>query len=340
MEESKQQQRRSANSILLIVLICISILLIELALSLAFNVKGLTKSSFSTLLKYNPENILHYTVWSIRFPRFLLGALLGGALAVGGCLLQAITRNPLADSEIMGVNQGAALFAVISLAAVGFKEYPFLIMTAAFIGAAVGGGVIYNLAFRGDYSSSRLVLSGMAISLFFSSLTSSVIILYENDLFQILYWMAGKLTGTTWLDLKISSWTVLPVLTICFFIARHFNILVLGEDVASGLGLNVRKIRRMAVLCIIILIGGATALAGPIGFVGLMVPHMARFLVGGDYRVMLPISALIGANLLLLADLLGQFLLFPTEVPVGIITAMLGTPFFIYLMRRKKGAAI
>jgi len=302
---------------------------------------GVKEFSFDKLgqvLAHDPNDVLSYKIWDVRMPRVLVGACIGAALAVAGCLLQGITRNPLSDPEIMGVNQGASLFVVAALLLMGDENVSTLIVIAAFLGAAFGGSVIYALSFGGAFTTTRLVLAGIAISMFFGSLTTGLILLYETTLLDILYWMAGKLSGAAWEDVQLASYVLVPAMLVAGAFANQFNILSLGEEVARGLGQNIVRTRRIAGLLIVALVGGSVALAGPIGFVGLMVPHMARALVGGDYRLVLPLSVLMGATLLVLADLGGQFVLYPTETPVGIITALLGTPFFLYLMRRGKGA--
>jgi ABC-type Fe3+-siderophore transport system permease subunit len=308
------------------------------ALSALFRVKGLSFHNISEVFTIDTKNLIYYTVWQVRVPRVLLGALLGAALAVAGCLLQGITRNPLSDPEIMGVNQGASFFVVIALLVFGEKDTSFVILLAAFLGAAAGGSVIYSLAFRGEYTPSRLVLAGIAVSMFLGSLTTGAILLYETQLTEILYWMSGKLSGANWLDVKMIFVSVVPAMVITFFLANQLNILSLGEETAHGLGINVLRIRRVFALLIVLLVGSAVAVAGPIGFIGLIVPHVARKLVGQDYRVILPFSALLGANLLVIADFVAQWVAYPADTPVGVITALLGTPFFIYLMRRKRGA--
>ncbi|HDX9590848.1 TPA: iron ABC transporter permease [Bacillus pseudomycoides] len=308
------------------------------ALSALFRVKGLSFHNISEVFATDTKNLIYYTVWQVRVPRVVLGALLGGALAVAGCLLQGITRNPLSDPENMGINQGASCFVVIALLLFGEKDTSFVILLAAFLGAAAGGSVIYSLAFRGEYTPSRLVLAGIAMSLFLGSLTTGAILLYETQLTEILYWMAGKLSGANWQDIKMMLVSTVPVMILVFFLANQLNILSLGEETARGLGVNVLWIRRLFAFLIVILVGSAVAVAGPIGFIGLIVPHIARKLVGQDYRIILPFSALLGANLLVIADFAAQWVSYPADTPVGVITALLGTPFFIYLMRRKRGA--
>ncbi|HEU4965624.1 MAG TPA: iron ABC transporter permease [Bacilli bacterium] len=336
MQTGRRDHSRSAFCISLILFFLL--LLVSITAATLLGVKNLTWDTLPQALSYNPDDVLSYTVWHVRIPRALLGAVLGGGLAVAGALLQAVTRNPLSDPEIMGVNQGASFFVVVSLLLFGLNDITYVVLIAAFLGAAVGGSVVYGLAFQGDYSPVRLVLAGIAVSFFLGSMTTGFIVLNETDLVEILYWMAGKLSGATWVDLRITLMGVIPATLAALLLANQFNILSLGEETARGLGQNVARIRRLTGLLVILLVGGAVAVAGPIGFVGLMVPHMARGLVGGDYKRILPVAALIGANLLVLADLIGQWMLYPTETPVGIVTALLGTPFFLYLLRRKRGA--
>ncbi|TXK77027.1 iron ABC transporter permease [Paenibacillus sp. N3.4] len=302
-------------------------------------VKGLDRSHLMDLLNQDEANLLAYKVWSVRLPRVVLAIILGAGLAVAGCLLQGITRNPLSDPEIIGINQGACFFVVLSLIVFGLKDVSVTILIAGFVGAAVGGSLVFVLSQSGGYTGTRLLLAGVSIALFMGSLTTGFLILHEDNLSEILYWMAGKLSGANWTDVKLSLLCVVPGTLIGLLFAGSFNIFSLGEEVARGLGQNVARLRKIAFGILIVIIGGAVALAGPIGFVGLMVPHMVRSLVGTDYRIVFPLSALAGADLLLAADISGQWVLYPTDTPVGIITALLGTPFFLYLMRRKMGGS-
>ncbi|MGG6311410.1 FecCD family ABC transporter permease [Paenibacillus macerans] len=309
------------------------------AISVVFRVKGLSWDNLADIFVIDPKDVMDYTVWQVRAPRVLLAVLLGAGLAVAGGLLQGMTRNPLSDPEVLGVNQGASCLVVISLLLFGDQNATIVILLAAFLGAAAGGSVIYLLAFRGVYSAYRVVLAGAAVSLFLGALTTGVILLHETKLSEILYWMAGKLSGANWSDIRIVLIPVLVAVAGAFALAQPMNVLALGEDAAQGLGMNTLRLRRVLAVLVVLLAGSAVAVAGPIGFVGLMVPHMARRLVGHDYRMLLPFSALLGANLLVAADFAAQWITYPADVPVGIITALLGTPFFLYLLRRKQGVA-
>jgi len=333
-------QRRSVPSFLLLVFCLFALLLAALAVSLFWRVKGLSFEHWFELFNGKTDSLAAYTVWNVRLPRALLAMLLGAVLAVAGCLLQGMTRNDLADPEVIGVNQGASLFVVLGLLLFDTKDASLLILPSAFFGSFLGGIVVYLLSLQGRYTPVRLVLAGLAVSFFFGSLTTGLLLMHEATLSDILYWMAGKLSGANWTDIQIALFGLFPVVLLSWLFSSQLNVLALGDEMAGGLGQRVALIRRLAMLTASVLVGGAVALAGPIGFVGLMVPHMARLMAGPNYRLLIPLSILLGADLLLLSDLVGQMLFYPVETPVGIITALTGTPFFLYLMRRNKGGSV
>ncbi|RJE90841.1 iron ABC transporter permease [Paenibacillus sp. 1011MAR3C5] len=212
-----------------------------------------------------------------------------------------------------------------------------IILVAALCGAAVSGILIYFFSRFSGSDPSRLVLAGVAISAFMGAMTTGIILLFETQLTEILYWMAGKLSGAEWRDNYLVWLLGVPVILAAFLLANTLNVLMQGEEIASGLGVHVRRIRGLLGLLVIVLTGSAVAVAGPIGFIGLIVPHMARRLGGISYRSMIPLSALLGALLLSSADFVAQWLFYPADIPVGIITAILGVPFFLYLLRRREG---
>ncbi|MFB9275936.1 FecCD family ABC transporter permease [Cohnella cellulosilytica] len=305
-------------------------------LTLTYRVSGL---DWRTLLSPSgdlKDELAAYTVWHVRAPRLLLAASLGAALAVAGCLLQAMTRNPLSDTEIIGLNQGASCAAVVALLLFGGSDSSLVILPAALCGAAVSGVLVYWLARFGGSDVSRLVLSGVAISAFMGALTTGIILLFETRLMEIVYWMAGKLSGANWSDNRLIWLIDAPVLAAAFLLSGRLNLLAQGDEVAAGLGVNVARTRGLLGLMVILLAGSAAAVAGPIGFVGLMVPHMARRIVGIAHRRLIPASALLGAVLLSTADFAAQWISYPADIPVGIVTAFLGVPFFLYLLRRNK----
>ncbi|MBK5500029.1 FecCD family ABC transporter permease [Peribacillus sp. TH14] len=269
---------------------------------------------------------------TLRLPRALVGALVGANLAVAGALMQAITRNSLASPQVFGVNAGASFFIVTS-----FVFFPNLssvsLVCIAFIGAAVGGMAVYSFASGGGMTQVKLALAGMAVHFFLSSLTQGMIIFNEQAK-DVLYWLVGSINGKTWTHVNVILPWSLSGLFVAVLFSRSVSILVLGENMAQGLGQRVYRIRILAGILVIILAGSSVAVAGPVGFIGLIIPHIVRRLVGGDYRRIIPFSALFGALLLVYADILARFIAYPFESPVGIVTAIIGAPFFLYLAKR------
>ncbi|MFZ7825708.1 FecCD family ABC transporter permease [Priestia sp. 40] len=281
----------------------------------------------------HPDNSKQTTIiQTLRLPRAVLAALIGASLAVAGALMQAITRNSLASPQVFGVNAGASLAIVV--ATILFPElYSKTTVYFSFLGSALVGITVYLFASGGKVTHIKLALAGMAVHLFLSSLTQGVIVLNE-DATDVLYWLVGSINGKNWSHvLVLLPWSVFGLLA-AFIMGRSISILVLGENMATGLGEKVQWIRLVAGVIVIILAGSSVSVAGPIGFIGLMVPHIARKLVGGDYQRILPFSALLGGTLLVYADILSRFIAYPFESPVGIVTALIGAPFFLYLARK------
>ncbi|MGK0698651.1 FecCD family ABC transporter permease [Priestia flexa] len=274
-------------------------------------------------------------IQTLRLPRALLAALIGASLAVAGALMQAITRNSLASPQVFGVNAGAS-FAIV-LVLLFFPMFTSQVTVyAAFFGAALGGVTVYAFAAGGKTTHVKLALAGMAVHLFLSSLTQGAIVLNEQAT-DVLYWLVGSVSGKDWTHVKIAlPWTILGLLG-AFILSKSVSIFALGENMATSLGEKVKWIRAAAGVLVIILAGSSVAVAGPIGFVGLITPHIARKIVGGDYQRILPFSAMFGAILLVYADILSRFIAYPFESPVGIVTALIGAPFFLYLARKGRG---
>lgn len=272
-----------------------------------------------------------------RVPRTVLAALVGAALALSGAAMQAVTRNPIADPGILGVTNGASLAVVIGLAFFGIAG-TWSQIAVAITGAAVAAVFVYAVGSlgRGGATPLKLTLAGAATGAAFGSLISAIM-LPRVDLLQAWQaWQIGGVGGADWTKIAV----LVPVLAagalICIACARGMNSLALGDDMAAGLGENVFRTRLIAALGAVILAGAATAIAGPIGFVGLVVPHLCRMLVGTDHRWLLPASALAGATLLLAADVIGRVVAVDQEIQVGIVTAVIGAPFFIWIVRRQK----
>ncbi|PWW36577.1 MULTISPECIES: FecCD family ABC transporter permease [Paenibacillus] len=279
----------------------------------------------------------HLIIQTVRLPRAVIAAVVGSSLAVAGCLMQAISRNALAGPELFGINYGAALTAVLASFWLGTTSLQ-LFAWSALLGAAVAGVLVFLLSSTGrqPLSSVKLVLAGATLNLLFASLTQGILILNEQSLDTMRFWLAGSLTGRD-LDLFIQ---ILPYLIpgfICAFaLSGQLNIFGLGDEVAQGLGQRMKMIRIICIIAIVLLAGSAVALAGPIGFIGLAVPHIARSITGSDYRWVVPYAAVLGALLLLTADIGARFVLPGQEIPVGVVTAFFGAPFLIYLAQRKE----
>lgn len=280
-------------------------------------------------------------IWEFRTPRVLLAALVGAGLSVAGAALQTLVRNPLADPYVLGVSSGASLAAV----AVILLGTPVLaglgVSLAAFIGAVVTMLAVVALGQRaGRFSPPRLILAGVAVGALAGSATSYLQIKADPQQLQgVLFWLLGTVAGANWSDLGIPGVAVVLGTSWLLIQARRLNALLMGEESAVALGVDVNRFRVELILVSSALTGAAVAVAGGIGFVGLMVPHVARMLVGPDHRKMLPTSALIGATYLVLVDLLARTVQRPIELPLGIFTAAIGAPFFIWLMRRNSRLA-
>jgi ABC-type Fe3+-siderophore transport system permease subunit len=332
MIKQPSNHNKVINLILIYSLLLMFLIVISL-FSITYKIEGLT---FETVIR-NDDPLLFYTIWNIRVPRLLLAIVLGAALATAGCLLQVITLNSLSDPEVIGINQGASCFAVLSILLFSGNQNSFAILIGAFVGASIVSGILFILSYYNANDYSRLLLGGVAISAFMGAFTTSFILFYETQLSEVLYWMAGKLSGAEWADNKIAWILNIPSITIAIFFANNINLLAQGEEIASGLGLKIIRTRQILGLLIIIMTGSSVAVAGPIGFIGLIVPHMVKRIVGSNHKVVLPMSALLGASLLAASDFAAQWVFSPVEIPVGIITAFLGVPFFLYLLRKRGG---
>jgi iron complex transport system permease protein len=275
-------------------------------------------------------------LWSIRLPRVLLGALVGAGLAVSGALLQGVFRNPLADPGLIGVSSGAALGAVAVIVAGIAPLGLFTLPVVAFLAGACTTLLVYRIAQRhGRTDVATLLLVGIALNALAGAATGLLTYLADDpQLRSIVFWTMGGLGGALWETLLPTAPFILAALLLAPWLGRALNLFALGEAEARHLGVEVEQVKRGAVLLAALATGAAVALAGPIGFIGLVVPHIIRLLAGPDHRVLLPACALGGASLLILADLLARTIAAPAEVPVGLITALVGGPFFLTLIIR------
>ncbi|WP_079507031.1 FecCD family ABC transporter permease [Mesobacillus jeotgali] len=291
-------------------------------------------TAFAAFTNYDGSNE-HIIIQSVRLPRALIAAAVGASLAIAGVLMQTLTKNPLASPGIFGVNAGAGFAVVVAVTMFSVSSLQAFAWIS-FFGAALAALSVYVIgsAGREGLTPMKLTLAGAAMSAMFSSFTQGLLVLDEAALEQVLYWLAGSVQGRR-LETLIS---VLPYLAFgwlaAILISSKMNVLSMGEDVAKGLGLNTGLVKLAAGVIIVLLSGGAVAVAGPIGFIGIVIPHLTRAVVGIDHRWVIPFSALFGGMLLLAADIAARYVLMPQEIPVGVMTAMIGTPFFIYIARK------
>ncbi|EPN3999082.1 FecCD family ABC transporter permease [Vibrio parahaemolyticus] len=285
---------------------------------------------------FDEGNMLHQILATLRAPRTYAGLLIGASLAVSGVLMQGLTRNPLASPSILGINAGAACFMALASIGVPFFSQLNPIINAVF-GALLSGGAVMLLGgfFSARSHPLRLVLAGIAISALLIGLTRASVILADDMAYSVLHWLTGSLSAV-----DSQQWQQLwPFATLgvvlAMGLARNLNLLALGDEVAVGLGGNIRLTRFISGLSVVLLAGTSVAIAGPIGFVGLLVPHLVRPIVGHNYHILIPVSALCGAALVTWSDALSRAIAFPAETPVGVITALLGTPCFIAIAMRK-----
>ncbi|NOU96997.1 iron chelate uptake ABC transporter family permease subunit [Paenibacillus sp. LMG 31456] len=278
----------------------------------------------------------HLIIKSTRVPRALIAAAVGASLAVAGALMQAVTRNPLASPSLFGVNSGAAFLIVLSVSYLEAATQNIPFVWIAFVGAAVSAVIVYVLGSLGrdGMTPVKITLAGAAVTAFFSSLTQGILLTNGKAFDQVLVWLVGSVAGR---DLQMLT-TVAPYIVVALLgaiiLSPHINVLAMGDDVAKGLGQRTAFIKLGGAAVVIVLAGGSVAAAGPIVFVGIIIPHIARFLVGPDHRWMIPYCALLGAVLLLTADIGARFIVMPKEVPVGVVTALIGVPFFVYIARK------
>lgn len=328
---------RAGGFVLLALALCL-----VLVLSITVGARPIALADiWNALTAFDSTQTNHKIILDLRLPRTLVGLLVGAALGLSGAILQGATRNPLADPGILGINAGATLCVVLGISVFGITQLSGYVWLA-FLGAGVAMLVVYLVASLGREGATpvKLALAGAAVTAALTSVTSAILITNVETLDQIRFWQVGALTGrTTDILLQVAPF-ILAGIVLALLTSRILDGLALGDDVARGLGLKVQRGRAMVGFAAVILAGAATAAAGPIAFVGLTVPHLARAFTGPNYRWILPYSMLLAPILLLGADIIGRIIVPPGELQVGIVTAALGAPFFIVLVRRRKLAEL
>nr|WP_245823420.1 iron ABC transporter permease [Metabacillus halosaccharovorans] len=290
-----------------------------------------------SLFSFQNSHIEHQLIREVRIPRALTAALVGAALAVAGAIMQGLTRNPLADPSIIGITSGAGLAIAVSLAFVGSGSYWNLLFWS-FAGSALGACLVFvfSVIAKDRVSPVTLTLAGAALSTLFSALSTGIALYFQVSQ-DLSFWIAGGLSGTKWVHVMILVPTVLIGLILSLFISRSLTILAMGEEVATGLGQSLANVRWIGIITVVLLSGVAVSIAGAVGFIGLVIPHIIRLLLGSNYQLVIPLSAIAGALLLIVADIGARMINPPFETPVSAITALVGVPFFLYLSRTKRG---
>ena len=272
-------------------------------------------------------------IWNLRIPRVLLAATVGANLALAGALLQSLTRNALAEPHLLGISAGGGLAAVLALKlnpATPFSQLP----PVSFAGALLAAFLVYGLAWKQGVAPLRLVLAGVATGALLTALTTGILLTSQITLQTTMLWLSGGLSARTWSHLQALLPFTIGGLLVTVLLARALDVLALGDEPAAALGLPVQLVRGVVLAVVALLTGSSVAVAGLIGFVGLIVPHIARLLVGPRHAYLLPVSAILGGVLLVCADAIARTVAAPRELPIGIVTAVMGAPFFLWMLRR------
>lgn len=346
-EEGKNKKHNRRFKILLIILPIILFISIVMAVALGpvsihpFTVWKIAFSHFPGLgdaIQENWSNAHYNIVWQVRFPRVLLGVIIGAGLSLAGVGIQALVRNSLADPYILGVSSGASVGATLVILVGLFDIFgQYALSFAAFLGALISVIVVFMLGqVSGRISTARLLLSGIALSMILSAVTDFIVMTAPDDdkVHSALFWMMGSLVGADWDVLPIVGISVAVTFVFLLTQSRSLNLLLMGEEAAVSLGLNINAFRKVLIVVVSLLTGVLVSASGAIGFVGLMIPHIVRLLVGSNHKKVLIISLFLGAIFMIWADVAARLLLAPEEIPIGIVTAITGGPFFIWLLRR------
>lgn len=299
---------------------------------------GSVKFTFAQVIRalfVKDESVARLIVWNLRFPRVLVGGLVGVCLSLSGCILQGVMRNTMASPSTIGVTGGASFVGYLTL--VAFPAYARLLPVGSILGAFATTMLIYLLAYQRGVSPVKMILSGMAVSALFGAFNDIIKTFFASSLGNASGFLVGGLNGSGWSSFKIILPYAAVGMFICLFLPLRMNILMLGDETANALGLRTETFRFFLIAVSSLLAGAAISVAGLISFVGLVVPHIARLLVGSDYRYLFPASALLGFSLVAVCDTLGRVILPPGEVPVSIILSFIGAPFFLYLLRTREG---
>ncbi|GAE32244.1 FecCD family ABC transporter permease [Halalkalibacter hemicellulosilyticus] len=325
----KERQKRRTIAIFLAPLL----LLLSLFFGLTYGSVSISIQDILMVFFSSERSINHTIIFDLRLPRVLIAFLVGACLAVSGALLQGVMKNPLADPGIIGVTAGGGLMA--SLTMLILPQFSYLLPISAFIGAFVTAMMIYFLAWDKGASPLKIVLAGVAINALLGAIQNGVMIIYSDRVQSVLPWLAGGLNGRSWYHLDFMFPYAVIGLLLSLLAIKPANLLLLGDDSAKLLGQRVEWQRFLLISLAAFLAGAAVSVAGLVGFVGLIIPHIIRILIGEDYRFLLPLSAIYGAILVVIADTIARTWFDPIELPVGILLAALGAPFFLILLKKR-----
>lgn len=320
---------RGASLVLLLLLLAATILL-----SLSVGSLKLPLGEIISTLWNRPEGVNYQILFNIRLPRILLGAMVGGCFAVAGAILQGVMRNPLASPGIIGVSAGGGLAGIIVMLVL--PQFGALLVPAAFCGSLATALLVYLLAWKRGVSPVRLILAGVAVSAMLGAFSSTILLFNAERAGGILDFSIGSLSARSWHQIRQVGLYMLSAFLAAFSLGGKLNILALGDEVAIGLGLKTERVRFLLIATAALLAASAVSVAGLLGFVGLIAPHIMRMLIGSDNRFLLPASALFGALMVVSCDTIGRLVMDPSELPVGIIMALMGPPFFLWLLRRHR----
>ncbi len=326
-------QSKQKNKNIMILLILAILAICSFIFSIGLGVLYYSPMEVVTALFNSAETEARLVIVGLRLPRAIVGALVGICLSLSGCILQGVMRNHLASPSTIGVTSGASFVGYITL--VVFPEFYFILPIGTIVGSFLTTMLIYTLAYNRGIKPLIMILSGLAVSSLFGAFNDVIKVFFDEHIQNIQGFLVGGLGGVTWNQLPLILPFALVGILFCVFITEKINILLLGDETARSLGLNVDRFRFLLIAVSSLLADSAVAVAGLINFVGLIIPHIARLLVGSDYKYLLPASALLSVVCLTLCDTVGRLIIAPAEMPVGIILSFIGAPFFLFLLRKQ-----
>jgi len=326
------EKRASTGWKIFILVLFSALLVISFFVSNSFGTMKLTTKEIIKAIFVEESGAKRQVIWNIRLPRTIVACLVGMNLALSGTILQGIMGNPLADPHIIGISSGAGLAGILIL--VVFPEAIHLMAPAAFFGAIGASALIYALAWKNGIKPTRIILAGVAVSALLGAGITTLMVFFSDRVHGAIMFMAGGLSARSWPHVKIIlPYTIIGMIA-AFIMSDKLDILLLGDDVARGLGLNVERTRLVFTAIAALLAASAVCVAGLLGFVGLIIPHISRIIIGSNHKYLFPASALLGGGVLTLCDTFARTIFSPVEIPVGVVMAALGAPFFLYLLRK------